>query len=109
MRSVILRFSDAELEGARIDTVGAHEGIAGERGWVWWGWWKKKHEPLRGDLLDFVRSYTAGGGKLPIGLVNRKGAERLFFAECIGCAFSSGGQPISSPDPDATPSYYRAD
>lgn len=107
MRSLVLRFSDAEVEGTYRNTVQAHlELIVTKRG-TWWGWWKKKHEPFHADLLKLASEFGKARG-LRIGLVNRKGEERYYFANCKGCA-RGDGEPISSPDPSMTPSYYATD
>ena len=106
MRTIILRFSDAELETSSKGTVKSHIEIISSSAShsTWWGWWKKEHEPYRGDLLRYVDNFGKAQG-LRIGLVNRKGNERLYSAKCIACA-TSNGEPIGSPEPALTPSYY---
>jgi predicted MPP superfamily phosphohydrolase len=107
MKTIILRFSDAEREGTSVSTSDAHQDIISKHGSVWWGWWKKKHEVFRQDLLEQIDAY-ARAQKIRIGLVNRKGVERLYFAQCEECV-TKGGDTIPSPDPSLTPKYYAGD
>src|SRR5947209_3110409 len=101
-RTAMLRFSDAETA-----TVSAHQEIIAAQGQTWWGWWKKQTEAFRGPFLTYLRD-ASGREPLRIGLVNRKGEERLYVATCQGVAFSADGMAIPSPDPRLTPDYYRA-
>jgi predicted MPP superfamily phosphohydrolase len=98
----MLRFSDAEAA-----TVSAHQEIIVAHGQTWWGWWKKQTEAFRGPFLIYLRD-ASGREPLRIGLVNRKGEERLYVATCQGVAFSADGMAIPSPDPRLTPDYYRS-
>jgi hypothetical protein len=107
MKTIILRFSDAEREGLTVSTVDAHKEIISKNGSAWWGWWKKEHEALRLELLGQIAEYSRYK-PLRIGLVNRKINEKLFFAECIECVIGRG-EPIQSPDSKLTPSYYAND
>lgn len=108
MKTIILRFSDAEREeGASLNTIDAHRAIIYKNGFVWWGWWKKTHEAFPGDLLEQINAYSSAQS-IRIGLVNRKGVERLYFAQCDGCRFKDG-EPIPSPDRSLTPEYYASD
>lgn len=107
MKTIILRFSDAEREGTTVGTIEAHNAIISKHKFTWWGWWKKQHEALRLDVLQYIQAHSRIR-PLRIGLVNRKVAERLYFARCADC-FVSDGQLIPSPNPKLTPSYYEAD
>ena len=104
MKTIILRFSDAEREGTTVSTVAAHDEIIAAQGATWWGWWKKEHEAFRVELLEQLAGYSRSR-PVRIGLVNRKVTERLYFADCTGCAFSLDN-PIPSPDAKLTPGYY---
>jgi predicted MPP superfamily phosphohydrolase len=107
MKTIILRFSDAEREGSTVSTVDAHTAIIAAQGSTWWGWWKKEHEAFRLELLEQIEGYSRSR-PVRIGLVNRKVTERLFFAECTGCVFSRDN-PVLSPEAKLTPSYYAND
>jgi hypothetical protein len=109
MKTIILRFSDAEREDStvRTGTVEAHNKIVSRHKSTWWAWWKKEHEALNIGLLQQIQAYSRAR-PLRIGLVNRKGTEKLYFARCIDCAVGNG-EPIPSPDPKLTPSYYKSD
>jgi predicted MPP superfamily phosphohydrolase len=107
MKTIILRFSDAEREGLTVSTIEAHKEIISRRGSTWWGWWKKEHEALRLELLEQIEGYSRYQ-PIRIGLVNRKVTERLFLAECTECVVGRG-EPIQSPDARLTPEYYAND
>ena len=98
----MLRFSDAEEP-----TISSHQAIIDARGHTWWGWWKKKTEAFRGQFLSYLRDATRRD-PLRIGLLNRKGEERLYVAICDDVAFSNDGAVAPSPDQNLTPEYYRA-
>jgi hypothetical protein len=107
MKTIILRFSDAEREGLTVSTVDAHNEIISRHKSTWWGWWKKEHEAIRLDLLQQIKAYSRSR-PVRIGLVNRKGTEKLYFGRCTNCAVGNG-EPIPSPEPELTPSYYMND
>ena len=100
-RTAILRFSNAE----NIPTVDAHQKIINSKNAVWWGWWKKREELFRPDLLKDLKD-LAEGGPISLGLVNRKGPEEFYSATCVTVMFSEDGTPIASPDSTMTPDYY---
>lgn len=100
-RTAILRFSNSE----NVPTIAAHEKIIGLKGAVWWGWWKKREELFKPEVLGELKK-LAEAGSIEIGLINRKGPEEFLAASCSAVEFSEDGTPISSPDPTATPDYY---
>jgi predicted MPP superfamily phosphohydrolase len=100
-RTAILRFSNAE----NVPTVAAHQKILGSKGAVWWGWWKKREELFRPELLKELQQ-SAEAEPISIGLVNRKGPEEFYAAACAAVVFSEDGTPIASPDATITPDYY---
>jgi predicted MPP superfamily phosphohydrolase len=104
-RNAILRFSDAE----NIPTVGAHLEIISSKKFAWWGWWRKEKESPSLELLKKLQTEIKTHSPLQIGLVNRKGEESLYIAGCVDLRYAVDGSRISSPDPDLTPEYYRAD
>jgi predicted MPP superfamily phosphohydrolase len=98
VRTLGLRFSDFEAP-----TIGEHRRILQDRGSVWWGWWRKGHEPARGEILT---EYEALAQKPDIALVDRT-ARTFYSASCLEIRFDSEGNRFESPDPERTPLYYR--
>lgn len=94
---VVLRFSDYEY-----DTIREHLSVLHQSNVVWWGWWKKMHEPERVQefrrLAELVRT-----SPIDVGLVNRD--RGIYFrAACDRIEFDA--QSIPTPMPEATPKYY---
>lgn len=98
MDTIILRFRDANRDG----TIEKHRGIIDEAGYVWWGWWKRESEPERHHELQHVRE-MARRQILQIGLFDNSIAQ-FYLARATDCV--SAGEPIFSPEPRKTPSYY---
>jgi predicted MPP superfamily phosphohydrolase len=98
---LVLRFSDYEA-----DTVTEHSAVLSAKSRVWWGWWKKRHEDFRESALSQEKEAIAAGRQMRIGLVDRA-SRRCFVAICLDLRYFPGGEPISSPDADLTPAYYR--
>lgn len=96
---LILRYSNFET-----DTLQEHIAHLGSNG-VMWGWWKKAHEAFPEDLLSLAAG-RASQGALRIGLVSRAD-EQYAVATCTQLYFREDGRSVSTPDPDATPPYYR--
>ena len=96
---IILRFSDYET-----DTVAEHTSVIASRGRVWWGWWKKAHEPWPEPALRRLNESIRENGCSDIGLVDR-GVGKFYAAECVDLAFGDGSA-VASPAVDQTPSYY---
>lgn len=101
LRTLVLRFSD-------LHTVPDHESVLSDLGHVWWGWWAKPWEPLNHGRLRAARLLVQGGRSLRIALVNRKD-EEFFAAECTSVVFKEKAEDYTttSPEPTATPEYYR--
>ena len=101
-RTILLRFSDAGLAGDDRDepTISEHRALLETHGAVWWGWWKKDHEP---DHEAVLAAFTP---RLPeyVGLVNRK-SERYYRVHCT--AIESRAEAFECPEPELVPSYYR--
>jgi 3',5'-cyclic AMP phosphodiesterase CpdA len=95
--TILLRFSDYET-----DTIGAHLRVIAQYQMVWWGWWKKEHEPFPADVLQQVAATVP----FDLGLVDRR--ERVFHvARCDELRLDPQGERTPSPDPERTPAYYR--
>jgi 3',5'-cyclic AMP phosphodiesterase CpdA len=94
---IILRFSDYE-----VATIPTHQEIIKTGQPVWWGWWKKKHEPMQSEALAEIAKRCP----LQIGLVNRM-AQEFYSARCTKVIFNPDGSDRPSPEPQCTPNYYR--
>lgn len=97
--TTVLRFSDF-----LADTFAEHDQILRQRGFVWWAWWKKQHEPFPSGSLDRLRDILAAGESIEVGLVNRSG---VYLAAQLEDFRADGGELFKSPDARATPNYYR--
>ncbi len=100
--TIILRFRDS-----RADTITEHRQIITKMGYVWWGWWKKDDEPHRTQELEELRQ-RAKSSRTEIGLFDMSKEDRFFIAGLEGCVYSTKNA-IPSPEPGATPEYYRPD
>jgi predicted MPP superfamily phosphohydrolase len=103
-RTAILRFSDSES----LSTIAAHREIIEDHGrYVWWGWWKKEKESPRLDFLKRLQSEVKRLPSLRIGLVNRKGEDSFYVADCVDILYREDGGRMPSPKAEITPEYYR--
>ncbi|MEE9555292.1 MAG: metallophosphoesterase [candidate division Zixibacteria bacterium] len=98
--TIILRFSDFEK-----DTIPEHIKVINNHKSVWWGWWKKKHEPF-----DPILSRIKEELPITIGLINRSGETgqpECYYAICQSIALKDTGEAILSPNMEKTPEYYK--
>jgi hypothetical protein len=95
---VILRFREVT---PHIDTIQEHLAVLKAKGFVWWGWWKKKFEADR--LADLARLQQAikREGAFQAWLIDTS-AERLHLATVTDIRFRLSGSDI-----EAVPAYYR--
>src|SRR4051812_45455525 len=101
MNPIILRYNNYEA-----DTATEHQVILDSRGFAWWGWWKKLHEPFPADAFTVLRRELQEGAAPIVGLVNR--ADRHFYeGVCVGLTAIGEGKSTPSPNQDCTPAYYR--
>ncbi|WP_429038754.1 metallophosphoesterase family protein [Aeromonas media] len=63
-KKLALRFRDAQNG---IDTITEHLNVLTEEKSVWWGWWKKDHEDIDEETLDFIKTIKGN-----ITLINRE-------------------------------------
>jgi 3',5'-cyclic AMP phosphodiesterase CpdA len=102
--ALLLRYSNAE----GVNTVGLHSEISSERGYVWWGWWKKDDEPFNEQSLSNA-AQTATASPIRIGLVNRKDGE-FYVGVCSEIRTAPNADfKLPCPEPDFCPSYYALD
>jgi hypothetical protein len=85
------------------DTVAEHQAILDVNPYVWWGWWAKEEES---DLTTGAQADLRESLDDPIGLFNSDTGD-AFVAICEAAVFGTTERPIPSPEPDATPAYYR--
>ena len=95
---LLLRF--ANLEG--VDTIARHREVLLGAGEVWWGWFKKTHEPFPIAELQSL----AAAVPMEVGLVNR--AEQTFYAATCEAIVLTDRDGVAIPTPDfpRTPRYY---
>jgi Calcineurin-like phosphoesterase len=102
LHTIVLRFSDYEKY-----TIPEHQALLNARGYVWWGWWKKKHETWPITALRQV----ADTCPIEVGLINRDsihaGNPDYYLGKFTRAIFENDGKDIPSPDPTGTPPYYR--
>lgn len=96
--TIILRFSDYE----KRDTISRHQAIIKAQQFVWWGWWKKDHEPMQSEALSEIEKNRP----IEIGLIERI-AKKFYSALCTEIVFDPKGNDMRSPNPKHTPIYYR--
>jgi 3',5'-cyclic AMP phosphodiesterase CpdA len=102
MNTILLRFRDVT---PNIDTIQEHNRIILDKGYVWWGWWKKENEPFRNDILDSIKSRLKSEERLSIALFNRT-ARKFYIVEIEDIKFSNAKRSKSL-DQQSTPEYYR--
>jgi hypothetical protein len=96
------------------DTLPEHRAVLRERGWCWWGWWKRPNEPGRLGVWKALERETLEGRRVQIGLfhsgtglVHPAVVDRVILPQPdeLG-AFISLSPPDS--ERDGVPSYYRS-
>jgi predicted MPP superfamily phosphohydrolase len=95
---LVLRFANRES----VNTIALHDEVIRARGDVWWGWFRKAHEPFP------LRELQGLANELPVevGLVNRD-ENAFYLAKCIEVELTDkAGTAIPSPDEAGTPHYY---
>jgi len=101
LKTIILRFSDYEYA-----TIAAHKEMITTEKSVWWGWWRKSHEPPQTEVLREISKKCP----IEIGLVNRvcKGiSPECYTVICTKIVFDANGERVQSPELNRTPNYYR--
>ncbi|WP_158627404.1 metallophosphoesterase [Corallococcus sp. AB045] len=83
-----------------------HSNIAREHGFVWWGWWNKGGEQVPSEEFAELRRKARQPGGLTLYLLD-SGHSQTYSSVCTDIHWEPGGEPIASPDPEKTPSYYR--
>jgi 3',5'-cyclic AMP phosphodiesterase CpdA len=103
---LVLRFSNRNADDGKGGTIWPHRELIRTVGHCWWGWWKAANafdeEIDESEILE-----SLGAGKVAIGLWNRS-LGRCYVAICEEVQ-TRGGEDFLSPEPAATPAYYRGD
>jgi hypothetical protein len=98
--AIILRFRD--LVTAPGGTIAQHAEIAQRKGAVWWGWWNKSGERVAHETFGAFKSKPGSV------LLFDSGRSTLWRAVLGDIRWDTSGDTIPSPDPDATPEYYKS-
>jgi hypothetical protein len=95
------------------DTLPEHRRVLDEKGWCWWGWWKRPNEPGRLEVWEEIQRQTADGLSVQIGLFH-SGTAQIHPAvvdQVVLPAEDKFGQYVSVNPPtdeqDGVPAYYR--
>ena len=100
--TVILRFRDL---GRPIgETITLHKQIIQEKGYTWWGWWKKTNETTPIDEFGALSS-RANSDAVTLLLMD-SGQHKLYKAVCE--EVKAFREKSTSPAPDKTPDYYNS-
>lgn len=101
IETVLLRFRDIIA-----DSIAEHQRILTEKGYVWWGWWQKRNEPNR--FADLAQLHArCQRGPIEIGLFDNS-RQVFYIAALKSLVYQPDGVFVFTPEPDATPSYYRS-
>jgi predicted phosphodiesterase len=102
MKTAIFRFSNQDGPVVQLH----QEFLTGPAdNYVWWGWWKKEHEPRRDSALSRLQALVRRNGELQVALINRKDDE-YYRARIDDVRYLTGGARSHAPD-DRCPELYR--
>jgi Calcineurin-like phosphoesterase len=92
-------------------TIEEHRRVISNRGWCWWGWWKRPSEDSRSDIWDDLSKEAQAKGAVDVGLFD-SGNGVVYQAkvtDVIRPSHSGAENTIKVPDgqSDHVPSYYR--
>lgn len=101
-QTIFLRFRDLITEDGT--TIERHAEVIRNKGYVWWGWWKKGNETTPYDELSILRAYVE---EKPTDLyLVDSGQRKLYRAKCSDMKYTKD-QKKESPDSQYTPEYYN--
>ncbi len=103
VETVILRFRDLVTQPG--GTVKNHLDEISDHSYVWWGWWNKGGEKVPTEVFNELNS-KAKQSALTIFLFD-SGRKRVFRANCSEILWQHDLAEFKSPEPKATPAYYR--
>jgi 3',5'-cyclic AMP phosphodiesterase CpdA len=92
-------------------TIEEHRRVISQRGWCWWGWWKRPSEDSRSDIWNDLANETQGEQSVDVGLFD-SGSGTIYRAKVsavIKPKHSGAENTIKPPEGEAehVPSYYR--
>jgi hypothetical protein len=102
--TLIIRFRD--LITAPEETISEHRRIIAERDFVWWGWWRRRHELVPTEYLSGLllrvplQIYLFDSG-------TDQSVVHLYPATLVSVAITPTGREIASPNINHTPAYYN--
>jgi hypothetical protein len=98
MGRLVLRFANRE----GIDTIEQHQSVIQQEGHVWWGWFKKAHEPFPRAALEALSDRVPQD----VGLVNRD-ERTVYVARCDEVRFApDDDSAVGTLSVRTTPAYY---
>lgn len=98
--TLLLRFRD--LSCPLNQTIERHQTLISSKAYVYWGWWNKGHEKLPTTTIQSLKLHEGG-----IDIYLFDSAQKKFYrAKCMG-VHSNFGSPVSTPEEEHTPEYYR--
>lgn len=103
--SIILQFRDLS-NPAGTTTIGEHQKIIAAKGYVWWGWWHKQGETVAEAAFREILKEIEKSGSYEIYLFDT-GTYKLRKATLVGIKWDNTLKAIETPEPDATPAYYK--
>lgn len=92
-------------------TIEEHRQVISQRGWCWWGWWKRPSEDSRSDIWDLLANETQGGKSVDVGLFD-SGTGKVYRAKVVWVikpsqAGAENTLKVPEGQADHVPSYYR--
>jgi hypothetical protein len=101
--SMVLRFRDLSTDQG--ETIRQHTTIIQDKGYVWWGWWKKQGETVPLEAFTHFSKQIRERGPIEIYLFDT-GTLSLFRARLAGISWDPAIQFILTPEKECTPGYY---
>ncbi|MCD9817683.1 metallophosphoesterase family protein [Bradyrhizobium japonicum] len=89
-------------------TIQEHQNVITNRGWCWWGWWKRPAEDGRSDIWDELAHQTNNGTPVHVGLFD-SGSGNVYRATITQVIKPNLENTIKVPAAEAehVPAYYR--
>ena len=105
LETILLRFRD--LSTPQGTTIQSHKEIIDKTGYVWWGWWAKRGEKVPYEIFSAINGWAKNNDGFAVYLFD-SGQRKFYRAQLVEIKFGqSQSERISSPEPEATPEYYR--
>jgi hypothetical protein len=101
--TLILRFRD--LATPQGGTIADHQAEITDHKYVWWGWWNKAGEKVPSQTFADIHEIAIQAG-LDLILFD-SGTSKVYRARCVDLHWDKSFQLCATPEPTATPQYYR--